>query len=45
MINLFREFDLINGFRKKEYLIAKEKENGILGDEIEDEEESKINEI
>lgn len=25
MFNLFREFDLINGFRKKEYLLAKEK--------------------
>lgn len=26
MFNLFREFDLVNGFRKKEYLLAKEKE-------------------
>lgn len=25
MFNLFREFDLINGFRKKEYILAKQK--------------------
>ena len=33
MFNLFREFDLINGFRRKEYLMAKEKEENIYHSE------------